>query len=126
MSFTSEDIKNLNTSWPMPSIKKNIAIIGAGGIVSEAHLPAYKKAGYNVIGIYDPIMEKANKCASQFNIEKVYKNLDQVFNQKDIIFDIAVPPGVLLDIVKKIPNNSICQLQKPLGNSLEEAKEIKK
>ena len=30
-----------------------ICIIGAGGIVNDAHLPAYKIAGYNVHGIFD-------------------------------------------------------------------------
>ena len=30
-----------------------IAIVGAGGIVNDAHLPAYRKAGFDVIGIYD-------------------------------------------------------------------------
>src|SRR5947209_10930845 len=30
-----------------------IAIVGAGGIVNDAHLPAYRKAGFQVVGIYD-------------------------------------------------------------------------
>ena len=32
--------------------------------------------------------------------------------EQDVVFDIVVPPQVLLDVVKKLPNNSICQLQK--------------
>ena len=42
--ITIEDIANLNTVWELPKNKKPIVIIGAGGIVSDAHLPAYKKA----------------------------------------------------------------------------------
>ena len=126
MNFQIDDIKNLNTKWPMPSKKKKIVIIGAGGIVSDAHLPAYKKGEYEVLGIYDPIIDKAKKCAENFGIKKIYKNIEEALNEKDIVIDIAVPPSVLLEIVKKIPENSICQLQKPVGNSLDEAREIKK
>ena len=30
-----------------------IAIVGAGGIVQYAHLPAYRKAGFPVVGLFD-------------------------------------------------------------------------
>ena len=36
----------------LPSEKRPIYIIGAGGIVNDAHLPAYKIAGYNVQGVF--------------------------------------------------------------------------
>ena len=35
------------------SHKLPIAIVGAGGIVDGAHLPAYKKAGLEIVGITD-------------------------------------------------------------------------
>ena len=44
--ITTEDIANLNTVWELPKNKKPNVIIGAGGIVSDAHLPAYKKANF--------------------------------------------------------------------------------
>ena len=34
-----------------------IAIVGVGRIGREAHLRAYAKAGFNVVGIYDPAPE---------------------------------------------------------------------
>ena len=52
--YTKQDIANLKTTIELPSDPKKIVIIGAGGIVSDAHLPAYKKAGFKVAGIYDP------------------------------------------------------------------------
>ena len=121
----SEDIANLNTVWELPKNKKPIVIIGAGGIVSDAHLPAYKKAGFPVRGIYDPDLDKAKKCAKNFSIEKIYSSEDEAFSEKDVVFDIAVPPQVLLGVVQKIPVNSVCQLQKPMGNSMTQAKRIK-
>ena len=42
--FSSKDISNLPTSLDMPTKLLPIVIIGAGGIVSDAHLPAYKKS----------------------------------------------------------------------------------
>ncbi len=40
-------------STPMPKHHRPIFIIGAGGIVNDAHLPAYRIAGFEVAGIYD-------------------------------------------------------------------------
>ena len=126
VEFSSSDISNLSTLLPMPKNALPIVIIGAGGIVSDAHLPAYKKAGFEVIGIFDPVKEKAEKCAKDFNIKKLYASEEEAFLEKNVVFDIAVPPQVLLEVVKKIPANSICQLQKPMGNSMHDAAEIKK
>ena len=126
MSFKSSDITNLTTNISMPKSPMSIVIVGAGGIVSDAHLPAYKKAGFKVLGIFDPLKEKAEKCAKDFDIEKIYSSEEEALSEKNVVFDIAVPPQVLLDIVKKIPDGSICQLQKPMGNSMKDAAEIKK
>jgi len=39
---------------PLPHNKNmGIDIVGAGEIISAAHLPAYKIASFNVVGIYD-------------------------------------------------------------------------
>jgi predicted dehydrogenase len=42
-----------------------IAIVGAGGIVDGAHLPAYAKAGLEVVGITDVDMAKATDVAKR-------------------------------------------------------------
>ena len=126
MAVSSEDIKNLNTSWPLPSNKQPIILVGAGGIVNDAHLPAYKKSGFDVQGIFDPIKEKSEKLAQEYGIKKVFSNISDAISDNKAVYDIAVPPAELLSVVKKLPNNSVALLQKPMGNSLEEAKEIKK
>ena len=123
--YTKQDIANLKTTIELPSDPKKIVIIGAGGIVSDAHLPAYKKAGFKVAGIYDPQRDKAEKCAKDYDIEKIYSSEEEAFSEKDVVFDIAVPPQVLIEVVNKIPEGSICQLQKPMGNSMEDAKYIR-
>ena len=48
-----------------------IGIIGAGGIISGAHLPAYQAAGLQVSAIYDIDREKATKVARDFDIPTI-------------------------------------------------------
>ena len=43
-----------------------IVIIGAGGIVSDAHLPAYQKANFEVLGIYDPDEKNLKNAQKNF------------------------------------------------------------
>lgn len=104
----------------------SIIIIGAGGIVQDAHLPAYKKARYTVAGIYDKDIAKAKKVATDFVIPALYTDLKQAIASAgpDCIFDIAVPASAIIPVLKKIPAGSAVLLQKPMGETLEEAKEI--
>lgn len=69
-----------------------IAIVGAGGIVDGAHLPAYAKAGLEVVGITDIDIDKAADVAKRHNIPKVYSNLDELLaDSRAQVIDIAVP-----------------------------------
>src|SRR3546814_2374423 len=52
--------------WPMPSQPRPIMIIGTGGIVKDAHLPAYRKAGFTVAGLYDHDRARAEALASEW------------------------------------------------------------
>ena len=44
---------------PLPQRPRPVYVIGAGGIVNDGHLPAYKIAGFDVTGIFDLDREKA-------------------------------------------------------------------
>ena len=107
-------IKNFSQTWPKPSKNNPIVIIGTGGIVKDAHLPAYKKAGFEVIGLYDVDKQKAVELAKDFNIKKVYESLDEAFENSNCIFDLALPPAILLEVVEKLPENIFAKYQKPL------------
>jgi len=77
---------------PMPAHRDYpIAIVGAGGIVNDAHLPAYRKAGFNVLGIFDPDTERAQRTAHRFNLPSVYSSLDALLAGPCRIVDVAVP-----------------------------------
>ncbi len=76
---------------PLPKNFRPIIIIGAGGIVNDAHLPAYKIAGFEVTGIYDMNMEKTKNTAARFSIPVVYENMEQLLAQapSDVVFDVC-------------------------------------
>jgi|TARA_B110000116_G_C16769817_1_gene552728 predicted dehydrogenase len=119
-------IKNLSQTWKRPSKLSPIVIIGAGGIVHDAHLPAYIKAGYEVKGIYDIDQVKAKKLAKKFNISQVFSTFEEAIQNNQYVFDLALPPANLLEVVSKLPEDSFAVFQKPLGRTLEEGNKIRK
>ncbi|MBP6432627.1 MAG: Gfo/Idh/MocA family oxidoreductase [Ferruginibacter sp.] len=106
----------------------SIYIIGAGGIINDAHLPAYKIAGYNVQGIYDIDEAKANATAQKFAIPNVFSSLTQMLTtaKQTDVFDIAVPGSQLISILNQLPNNAYVLMQKPMGENFSDAKKILK
>ncbi|MDA3613288.1 Gfo/Idh/MocA family protein [Polluticaenibacter yanchengensis] len=105
---------------------KQILIIGAGSIVTDAHLPAYKLANFKVAAIFDIHYEKALQVAEQFQIPKVCRTIEELIalHTHTSIFDIAVPGNAIAGILEKLPNRSYALIQKPMGENLQEAKEI--
>jgi predicted dehydrogenase len=100
-----------------------IGIVGAGDIVVNAHLPAYRIANFRVAGIYDIDKNKAKLAAQLFNIPIVFDSLEQLLESDEIeVVDIAVPTKFQLAIVKKAAEagkHMLCQ--KPLAETLAEA-----
>ena len=104
-----------------------IYILGAGGIVNDAHLPAYAIAGYNVAGIFDANEEKAIATAHKFGIPAVFDSLEALVKSvpRNAVFDIALPAAAFIETLKALPDGAAVLLQKPMGNTLEEAKQIR-
>lgn len=72
--------------------RRPIAIVGAGGIVEGAHLPAYALAGLSVVGITDVNFDRARDVAARHGIPRVYESLDELLADDDVVVvDIAVP-----------------------------------
>jgi predicted dehydrogenase len=117
---------SISTAIKMPKIKRVILMIGAGGIVKEAHLPAYQKAGWEVSGIFDPDLEKSRQLATVFGIQNVYQSLDEMLAQvpENAVFDIAVPASQLKAILLKLPANAAVLVQKPFGENIKDAREL--
>src|SRR5690554_2748535 len=104
---------------PVDGSKYGIAVIGAGGIVEGAHLPAYRKAGLRVVGLYDQDVEKARRVAENFGIASVYRSLEALLEDPEVqIVDIAVPASVQPGLAKRIAASGRHMLcQKPLAET---------
>jgi predicted dehydrogenase len=105
-----------------------IGIIGAGFIVRNCHLVAYRKAGFNPIAISGLDMNQNREVAKEHNLDLIYQDWHEMVDNEDIeIIDIAVPPHVQLEIVeyictKKHVKGILCQ--KPIAMSKDDAKKI--
>jgi predicted dehydrogenase len=111
----------------LPQKPRPIVLIGAGGIVRDAHLPAYRKAGFQVASIFDLDQQRAGSLAREFAIEDVPSSLKgAVANApRDAIYDVATPPGAFLDVLRSLPEGSCVLMQKPMGEDLGRARQIR-
>ena len=116
----------IETNSPLPRHPSPIILIGAGGIVNDAHLPAYKLAGFWVAGIYDIDREKALRTAERFDIPLVYLTPEDMLDRspRSVIFDVAVPGSQILPVLRQLPEGAHVLLQKPMGDDLAMAREI--
>ncbi|WP_341216483.1 Gfo/Idh/MocA family oxidoreductase [uncultured Wocania sp.] len=119
---------NFNQQVELPKNPLPIVIIGAGGIVKDAHLPAYTLANFKIKGIYDKAQLKAETLKNKFDIvEKVYHSLKDLIEdgvKYNAVFDLAVPANLHAEILEQLPDGSAVLMQKPMGENLEEAKRI--
>ena len=117
---------NMQIDTPRPRKPRPIVSIGAGGIVRNAHLPAYNQAGFPVIAIVDLDKNKAENLASAFGIPAVLSGVEEAaaYAPGDAVFDLAVPASTLVDLLPHIPDGAAVLLQKPMGETLSEARAI--
>jgi predicted dehydrogenase len=113
----------LAQAWPLPSRPRPIVVIGAGGIVADAHLPAYRLAGFEVAGLYDLDQARAESLAGTWNT-RAFSSLEEAISVPDAVFDLALPPSAHLSVLPHLPEGAAVLLQKPMGRDLDEASDI--
>ena len=114
---TQTRIADLQQTWAMPSNPRPITILGAGGIVRDGHLPAYRKMGLPVAGVFDTNRETALKLAADFGVPVAHDTLGAAMAACGTVgvFDLALPPAAILSTVEQLPPGSVALIQKPLG-----------
>ncbi|WP_308639585.1 Gfo/Idh/MocA family protein [Paenibacillus silvisoli] len=103
-----------------------IGIIGTGGIVNHVHLPAYRKAGLNVVAVTDIDRQAAERTADKFGIGHVFSSVHELVAADGIdIVDIAIPPQGRLEIVEAAAKaGKHILIQKPFAHNREEAERM--
>lgn len=111
---------------PLPAQPRPIVSIGAGGVVSDAHLPAYRIAGFPVASIFDLRPERATALAGGFGIPLVCTSLAEAIHRAPAhaVFDVAVPAAALLPTLRELPRGASVLIQKPMGETFAEAGQI--
>jgi predicted dehydrogenase len=102
-----------------------IGCIGAGMIMAECHLAAYKEAGFPVVAIASRTQSKAEAVAKRWGIPTVHATPEELIADRNVeIVDLAYPPDQQPALIRKAlaaPHIKAILAQKPLALSLEEA-----
>ncbi len=103
-----------------------IVVIGAGGIVRDAHLPAYRLAGFPVATIHYLASAKAGSLAAEFGVPRICPTLEEAVRTAppDPVFDVAVPAPALRGVLEALPDRAVVLIQKPFGENLDQARAL--
>src|SRR5947209_14308259 len=76
-----------------------IGCIGAGFIMADCHLVAYRAAGFNPVAIAARSPQRARAAAERHRVPRVYDDYRKLLDDPAVtVVDIAVPPDVQLEI----------------------------
>ncbi|HZZ20256.1 MAG TPA: Gfo/Idh/MocA family oxidoreductase [Opitutaceae bacterium] len=111
----------------LPTNPRPIVSIGAGGIVRDAHMPAYRRAGWKVASVFDTDLAKAEALARDFAIPRACASLAEAVASasEGAVFDLATPATAIAEILPLLPNDAAVLMQKPLGLDLGMASAIR-
>lgn len=117
---------------PVPPTRPDrfgIGVVGAGFIVKDCHLVAYRDAGYRVVGLTSRTRSTAEAVAQLRGVPRVYASIEGLLDDPEVeVVDIAVPPraqpGVIATILGHRRRVKGILAQKPLALSLAEAERI--
>lgn len=112
---------------PMPHRKDfRIGILGAGFIVNDCHLVAYRKAGFNPVAIASRSAATAAAVAERHGIKKAYSSYRELLDDPSVeVLDIAVPPDAQLELIEAACRKKTVKgilAQKPLGMDYAQAR----
>lgn len=112
---------------PLLPVKEHpIVVIGAGGIVGDAHLPAYRQAGFSVFGITNRTRSRAEALAAQFGIPRVFDTVSEAVAQApaNAVYDLTIMPEQYVETLNLLPDGAAVLIQKPMGDSFGDAMAI--
>jgi predicted dehydrogenase len=120
---------DLRTQPELPKRRNfRIGCLGAGFIVSDCHLPAYRKARFNPVAVASRSPEKARRLAETQNIPRAFDRFEDLLDDASIeILDVAVAPHAQAQLIREACRRRTVKgilAQKPLGVNYREAHEL--
>jgi predicted dehydrogenase len=115
---------------PLPRDRSvGIGCIGAGFIMADCHLVAYRAAGLNPVAIAARRYEAAAEVAARHSIPRIYDDYRRLLDDPAVeVVDIAVPPDVQPAVIEEVLERRGrirgILAQKPLATNYAEAKRI--
>ncbi|WP_439627831.1 Gfo/Idh/MocA family protein [Gemmata sp.] len=107
-----------------------IGCAGAGFIVADCHLVAYRGAGFNPVAIASRNPVTAQKVATRHGIPTVHESIDALLADPQVeILDVAVPPDAQPGLIRRAVALGRGRLrgilaQKPLALSVADARDL--
>lgn len=105
-----------------------IGLVGAGFIIADCHLVAYRNAGFNPVAIASRNRAKAAEASVRHKIGTIHGGVEELLNDERVeVLDIGVPPDKQFEVVQQAVRRKhikgiLCQ--KPLGVNYAQAAEI--
>src|SRR6476646_7176807 len=95
---------SLNYRPTLPRRKDwRIGCIGAGFIMADCHLVAYRQAGFNPVAIAARRKDQADSVAHRHQIPGSYADYRELLRDPRVeVVDVAVPPDLQLGVIREI------------------------
>ncbi len=107
-----------------------IGCAGAGFIMRDCHLAAYRNAGFNPVAIASRNPDTARAVAAQYRISTAHHTIDELLSDPQVeILDVAVPPDAQPDLIRRAVALGKGRLrgilaQKPLAHNVAGARDL--
>jgi hypothetical protein len=125
---TDAVLRAISPSLPR-DVSPGIGCIGAGFIMVDCHLQAYRRHGLNPVAITSRSLASAESAAHRHGIGTVCHTIEELVLHPDVeVLDVAVPPDCQADVISRVlacPRRPRAILaQKPLGTCFSQARQI--
>jgi predicted dehydrogenase len=101
--------------------KINVAVIGAGAIAQNVHIPLYLSNKHvNLSALVDNDLIRAKKMAKKFHVKEFYQSCDELFKRESIdAISLCTPPNTHEEIaLKAFDNGAHVLCEKPLATTV--------
>src|SRR5215213_11213983 len=88
---------------PPERLDVGIGVVGAGFIVRDCHLVAYRDAGFRVVGLTSRTRAVAEEVARLRGVPRVYDDVEALVAHPEVeVVDVAVPPGEQSEVFRRV------------------------